>query len=56
MLLASVPQLHTKWEEIEAALEAPEPVISAGADGALGDDGESSRLVEVEHEHFVATG
>jgi ABC-type oligopeptide transport system ATPase subunit len=55
MLLASVPQLHTKWEEIEAALEAPEPAISASADGALGDDGESSRLVEVEHQHFVAT-
>jgi ABC-type oligopeptide transport system ATPase subunit len=48
-LLASVPQLHKKWEQVEAELEA--------RDGdAFGGDGGSTALVEAEDDHFVARG
>ena len=52
-LLASVPQLHRKWQDVEAELagawaaHAGAPAASALADG--GDGG----LVEVEADHFV---
>jgi peptide/nickel transport system ATP-binding protein len=44
-LLASVPQLHRKWSELEGA----------PADGAR-DAADGARLVEVEDGHFVALG
>ena len=49
-LLASVPQLHTKWKDLEAKLGAPPPVTN-GHPPASGGSGE---LVEVEGGHFVA--
>ncbi len=45
-LLASVPQLHTKWDEAEAAL------LASGATGVAAQNGAS--LVEVEDDHLVA--
>jgi ABC-type oligopeptide transport system ATPase subunit len=42
MLMASVPQLHTKWQDVERPPDIPE---TAGVDGSL---------VEVEEDHFVA--
>ena len=44
-LLASVPQLHTKWKDVELAPRRRR----AGRDAA-------ARLVEVEDDHFVARG
>ncbi len=44
MLLASVPQLHRKWETFEG-----------GPDEEYGTDGESPALTEVEDDHFVLT-
>ena len=43
MLLASVPQLHTKWAET-----TPRPAAEP--------TGDAEALVEVEEDHFVATG
>jgi peptide/nickel transport system ATP-binding protein len=50
-LLASVPQLHSKWQDVEAML-AGTRAAHAGAPGAsaLGGNG---ALVEVEDNHFV---
>ncbi len=45
-LIASVPQLHTTWDEAEAAL------LASGATGVAGQNG--ARLVEVEDDHLVA--
>ena len=45
MLLASVPQLHTKW-----STATPRPSVEPTSDAA------ASRLVEVEPDHFVAAG
>jgi peptide/nickel transport system ATP-binding protein len=47
MLLASVPQLHRKWEQVELELRPP-------AAEALGADGGSFALTEVEEDHFVS--
>jgi ABC-type oligopeptide transport system ATPase subunit len=49
-LLASVPQLHTKWKDVEAVLGAPVPVRGEDAPP----DGGGARLVEVEADHLVA--
>jgi ABC-type oligopeptide transport system ATPase subunit len=46
-LVASVPQLHRKWHEVEAELR---PVTQAAAGG----DGERPALVEAEPDHLVA--
>ena len=45
MLLASVPQLHRKWEDVEAEYDR---ALAAVEIDALG-----SHLVEVEHDHLV---
>ena len=50
-LLASVPQLHTKWKDLEAALGAAPPVTNGHP---LASDG-AGKLVEVEAGHFVAS-
>jgi ABC-type oligopeptide transport system ATPase subunit len=52
-LLASVPQLHSKWQDVEAGL-AGARASHAGAHGvsALADPGDGE-LVEVEDNHFV---
>ncbi len=63
MLLASVPQLHRKWEDVEAEFEATaagRPAVGDGHelwsdDGAVGSNGVGPTLVEVEEGHFVAT-
>ena len=44
MLLASVPQLHSKWAEVEPASDRPEA-----------DRGEAPRLVEIADDHYVAS-
>jgi ABC-type oligopeptide transport system ATPase subunit len=46
-LVASVPQLHRKWHEVEAELR-PQPEAAG--------DGERPALVEVEPDHLVAGG
>ena len=45
MLLSSVPQLHRKWEDVEAEY--------ARASAALRPDAETSTLIEVEPNHLV---
>ena len=45
MLLASVPQLHRKWEDVEAEYER--------ASAAVDIDGPDSTLVELEPDHLV---
>jgi peptide/nickel transport system ATP-binding protein len=55
LLLASVPQLHTKWGAREEELEAP--IVSTG-DGSPAGDGHlpdvvPQALVEVEADHFA---
>jgi peptide/nickel transport system ATP-binding protein len=48
-LLASVPQLHTKWRDLdEPAPSAPGSLTPSGLGADVG------RLVEVDHDHFVA--
>jgi len=64
MLLASVPQLHSKWEELSPELQAQIAELAGGpeaqqqyaaADGkALPPEGETAELVEVETDHYVA--
>jgi ABC-type oligopeptide transport system ATPase subunit len=51
-LLASVPQLHRKWKDIEAELSAAPAARSGPAAGALASTG--AKLVEAEDDHFVA--
>jgi peptide/nickel transport system ATP-binding protein len=60
MLLASVPQLHRKWEEVEAELRTGEGTAAerqeagyARAAAAIEADPVDSTLVEFEHDHFV---
>ncbi len=62
MLLASVPQLHKKWEEVEKELEVStdiliEPDASKKAYESVGEilapDAEDSVLVEIEDNHLV---
>jgi ABC-type oligopeptide transport system ATPase subunit len=48
-LLASVPQLHKKWEQVEAEPEARDGHAPDG-------DGQPATLVEAEDGHFVARG
>jgi ABC-type oligopeptide transport system ATPase subunit len=48
-LLASVPQLHKKWEQVEAELDARDGHAPDG-------DGRPTALVEAEDGHFVARG
>ena len=55
MLLAAVPQLHRKWEDVEAELQAKsdEQAAYARASAALESDALDSVLVELEPEHLV---
>lgn len=58
MLLASVPQLHTRWSDSAEELAA---LVAAAGDGAgvAGDGGaaaEARGLVQVEEGHFAAVG
>jgi len=63
MLLASVPQLHRKWEEVAEELKVPEEVLIDREAAAkkiyesvgeiLTPDAEDSVLVETEPEHLV---
>jgi ABC-type oligopeptide transport system ATPase subunit len=57
VLLASVPQLHRKWDEVAKEIQAP--VVDSGngsiiADGHPFEDGPQP-LVEVEDDHFAAS-
>ncbi len=64
MLLASVPQLHSKWEELTPELKAQVAELAEGpaalqqhatVDGdALPPEGETAELVEVEPDHYAA--
>ena len=57
MLLASVPQLHTKWGEVERQLGAPAPASSTNGSLAGVDEPQEldpGPLVQVEDDHFVA--
>ena len=64
MLLASVPQLHSKWEELSPELKAQVAELAEGpaavqqheaVDGnALPPEGETAELVEVEPDHYAA--
>jgi oligopeptide/dipeptide ABC transporter ATP-binding protein len=64
MLLASVPQLHSKWEELTPELQAQIADLAGGpaapqqhevVDGdALPPEGETAELVEVEPDHYAA--
>ncbi len=53
MLLASVPQLHRKWEDVEAELRAPATGNGhAPAEPSISEDDEAE-LVEAEPGHYV---
>jgi peptide/nickel transport system ATP-binding protein len=64
MLLASVPQLHSKWEELSPELKAQVAELAEGPDApqrhaavdshALPPEGETAELVEVEPDHYAA--
>jgi len=64
MLLASVPQLHAKWEELDPVLKAQVTELASSqadtqryADAgrlALPSDGDGNGLVEVEQDHLAA--
>jgi peptide/nickel transport system ATP-binding protein len=51
-LLASVPQLHTKWRDLDPGLATAAVDSHEGAAIALADS--AAKLVEVEDDHFVA--
>jgi peptide/nickel transport system ATP-binding protein len=61
MLLASVPQLHRKWEEVEAELRTTpaetaderQRAVYARAAAAIETDTHDSVLIEFERDHFV---
>ncbi|MGZ4371807.1 MAG: ABC transporter ATP-binding protein [Gaiellaceae bacterium] len=57
LLLASVPQLHKKWDEMAKEVEAP-PIVDSGNGSIMGDgqmlEDEPKPLVLVEEDHFVA--
>jgi peptide/nickel transport system ATP-binding protein len=53
MLLASVPQLHRKWADVESELATPAGDGRVAAAPAPASEGEA-QLVEVEDDHFVA--
>jgi ABC-type oligopeptide transport system ATPase subunit len=62
MLLASVPQLHRKWEEVERELSVPEELFDTEAASKkayesvgeiLAPDSDESVLVETEPDHMV---
>jgi peptide/nickel transport system ATP-binding protein len=55
MLLAAVPQLHRKWDDVEAELQAKsdEQAAYARAAAALETDSFDSTLVELEPDHLV---
>jgi ABC-type oligopeptide transport system ATPase subunit len=52
-LLASVPQLHTKWQAIERELAATAPAAGNGGAAAVARAG-GTELVEVEEDHYAA--
>ena len=61
MLLASVPQLHSKWEELDPVLKSQVAELAYGPaqqqpvnGDALSPESESTELVEVESDHYVA--
>lgn len=61
MLMASVPRLHKKWEEVtlaEAEVELPAGVAYYEAPPVTNENGDRARvepaLIEVEPDHFVA--
>jgi peptide/nickel transport system ATP-binding protein len=55
VLVASVPQLHRKWHEVEPELGAPRAVEHlAREDAARSRDGSPTELVEVSAGHLVA--
>ena len=64
MLLASVPQLHSKWEELDPELKAQIAELAAGpaaqqqyanaAGAVFPPEGESPELAEVESDHYAA--
>jgi peptide/nickel transport system ATP-binding protein len=63
MLMASVPRMDKKWEEVEVKLQAKQAEFTGGcvyyercpvADKELGCDAFRPTLVEVEPDHFVA--
>jgi hypothetical protein len=55
MLLAAVPQLHRKWEDVEAELQAKsdEQAAYAIAVAAAETDSSESTLIELEPDHLV---
>jgi peptide/nickel transport system ATP-binding protein len=57
-LLASVPQLHKKWDEVERELGAQEPTLARAradaAESAIPEEADTV-LVEVDEDHLVAT-
>jgi peptide/nickel transport system ATP-binding protein len=56
MLLAAVPQLHRKWKDVEAELQAKSDEDAAYTEAAAqveADDARASTLVEIEPEHLV---
>jgi len=54
MLLASVPQLHKKWEEAATELEVPAAIAGERPIAAVEET--PGPLVEVEDDHFAAVG
>jgi ABC-type oligopeptide transport system ATPase subunit len=59
MLVASVPHLHTKWEDVERVVDAPDALEHVvreerAEEQASGVDGEAAPLQEVERDHLVA--
>ena len=55
-LLASVPQLHRKWDEVEAELRAQPGGNGARPAVESSWDGDGAELVEAEPGHFVRSG
>ena len=59
VLIASVPHLHKKWEQVEDEVGAPDVQEHVAREERLGDsgeDGDAGALREVENDHFVALG
>jgi peptide/nickel transport system ATP-binding protein len=60
MLIASVPHLHKKWDEVEREVEAPDVlehiVREERTDEPAAGDGAAPPLKQLDDEHFVALG